>query len=99
MPLRGILDLTQSSWKPGVETRDGIVTPSRDDIGFARVVKGERGPVRVVIQGDVGRLTDTTQGDYRGREINSVSAEIMVLSRSTPGCRFALVIVTGARRQ
>ena len=87
----------------GVETRDEYRSHHlAGDIGFARVVKGERGPVRVVIQGDVAWATSTsaTQGEYRGRQINSVSAELMVLSRSSRGWQIrAIHWSSRARRQ
>lgn len=87
----------------GVETRDEYRSHHlAGDIGFARVVKGERGPVRVVIQGDVAwaTSTSTTQGEYRGRQINSVSAELMVLSRSSRGWQIrAIHWSSRARRQ
>jgi len=53
------------------------------DMGFAQAVTRQRGYIRVVIEGDVAWATSTTaaEGEFRGREINSTSAELMVLSR------------------
>lgn len=70
----------------GVETRDeyrGHHLPG--DIGFARAVKSERGPVRVIMRGDVAwaMSTSTTRGEFSGRTINSAGAELMVLTRDT----------------
>lgn len=72
----------------GVETRTeyrGHHLPG--DIEFARAVRSERGPVRVTVRGDVAWTvsTSTTQGEFRGRQINSTGAELMVLTRSTRG--------------
>jgi ketosteroid isomerase-like protein len=54
------------------------------DIQFARAVPRSRTPIKVTIAGDVAWATSTgvTQGEYRGRAINSNSAELMVLTRS-----------------
>ena len=53
------------------------------DIEFARVVPSSRGPVRVVMRGDVAWAVTTSraQGAHRGRQINSQGAELMVISR------------------
>lgn len=72
----------------GVETRAeyrGHHLPG--DIEFARAVRSERGPVRVTIRDDVAWAvsTSTTQGEFRGRQINSTGAELMVLTRSGTG--------------
>lgn len=68
----------------GVETRDEYRAHHLPgDIGFAQAVPSTRGAVRVVIQGDVAwaSSTSTTQGEFRGRAINSSGAELMVLGR------------------
>lgn len=53
------------------------------DIGFARAVERERGPVSVRVSGNTAWATSssTTVGEYRGRSINSQGAELMVLTR------------------
>ena len=63
------------------------------DIAFARAVKGVRSPVRVVVRGDAAwaSSTSTTQGTYRDRTINSVGAELMVLTRSPDGWKIAAI--------
>lgn len=55
------------------------------DINFARAVKGQQGPITVRVQGEVAWASSTTimEGESRGRQINSVSAELMVLSRES----------------
>jgi ketosteroid isomerase-like protein len=63
------------------------------DIEFARAIRGTRGPVRVRVQGDVAwaTSTSTTQGEFRGRQINSAGAELMVLARTPQGWRIAAI--------
>ncbi len=57
------------------------------DIAFARAVPSRRGPIRVQVRGDVAWATgtSTTEGEYRGRPVNSAGAELMVLVRETGG--------------
>lgn len=54
------------------------------DIAFARAVKSTRAPVLVSIRGDVAWTigSSATRGTYGGKPINSVGAELMVLTRS-----------------
>jgi len=68
----------------GMETREEYRShhlPS--DIAFARAVRSVDGPVRVKVQGDVAWAvsTNVVQGQFRGRPVNSVGAELMVLNR------------------
>ena len=53
------------------------------DIEYARAVPSVRGAAHVVIVGDAAWVTSTstTQGTFKERAINSVSAELVVLSR------------------
>ena len=57
------------------------------DIAFARAVTSQRGPVRVLVRGDVAwaNATSTTTGEFRGRQINSQGVELMVLRRAPAG--------------
>jgi ketosteroid isomerase-like protein len=57
------------------------------DIQFAQAVPRSRAPIKVTLAGDMAWATSTgvTQGEYRGRAINSNSAELMVLTRSGGG--------------
>lgn len=69
----------------GVETRaDYRSHHLPGDIAFAQTVKTERGSVHVVVNGDVAwaTSTNTTEGQYKGRAINSAGAELMVLTRA-----------------
>ena len=68
----------------GVETRDDYRAHHLPaDIEFARAVPSQRAPIRVQVRGDVAWVSGTsvTQGDFRGRQVNSAGAELMVLSR------------------
>jgi uncharacterized GH25 family protein/ketosteroid isomerase-like protein len=63
------------------------------DIAFSRAVRRERGPIRVVVQGDVAWVssTSTSQGEYGGRAINSTGAELMVLTRESGDWRIRAI--------
>ena len=69
----------------GVENREQYRSHHlAGDIEFARGVPRTRAPIAVTVAGDVAWATSTsvTQGDFRGRAVNSNSAELMVLTRS-----------------
>lgn len=59
------------------------------DIGFAKTVASTRGPLKVTIQGSTAWTdgTSTTVGTFKGRAINSVGAESMILTRGSAGWR------------
>ena len=63
------------------------------DVQFARAVPSERGPVRVAIRGDVAWAISTsrTQGDYRGRTIDSQGAELLVVTREQEGWKIRAI--------
>lgn len=63
------------------------------DIEFAKAVRSASSPVRVTVRGDAAwaSSTSTTAGNFRGREINSVGAELMVLARTPNGWRIAAI--------
>jgi ketosteroid isomerase-like protein len=72
----------------GVETRDQYRSGHlAGDIRFASATTSRRGPIRVVLQGEVAWASSTAEveGTYRDRAINSVSAELMVLARGSSG--------------
>ena len=78
----------------GVETRDEYRSHHLPgDIGFARAVPSQRGTVQVAVRGDVAwaSSTSTTTGEYRGRQINSRGAELMVLSRESNGWKIRAI--------
>ena len=63
------------------------------DIAFARTVRSERSPMKVTVKGDAAwaSSTSTSQGEYNGRPVNSVGAELMVLVRTPQGWRIAAI--------
>jgi Protein of unknown function (DUF3225). len=78
----------------GVETRDEYRSHHLPaDIQFARAVPSTRGATRVVTRGDVAWASSTsrTRGEFRGRSIDSVGAELMVLVRTADGWRIAAI--------
>jgi ketosteroid isomerase-like protein len=78
----------------GMETREEFRSHHLPaDIAFAQAVKSERGPMRVVVRGDAAWTTSTSTatGEYRGRQVNSSGAELMVLTRTPQGWRIAAI--------
>jgi ketosteroid isomerase-like protein len=63
------------------------------DIEFARAIQGTRTPVQVRVRGDVAWAagTSVSQGQFRGRAINSAGAELMVLARTADGWRITAI--------
>lgn len=63
------------------------------DIAFAAAVPSQRAVTRVVVRGDMAWVASksTTQGEFRGRAINSTGAELMVLTRTADGWRISAV--------
>jgi ketosteroid isomerase-like protein len=57
------------------------------DIAFSQAVPSQPGPRNVTIQGEAAWVSSTSvmEGEYRSRQVNSVSAELMVLSRTATG--------------
>jgi len=68
----------------GMETRDEYRSHHLPgDMAFAAAVTRERTPVHVTLAGDVAWAVSTsgTSGTFRDRAVNSVGAELMVLTR------------------
>jgi ketosteroid isomerase-like protein len=64
------------------------------DIEFSRAVTEQRDPAHVTIRGDVAWVSSTgrARGKFRERDVNSVSAELMVLVRtSSSGWQIAAI--------
>ena len=63
------------------------------DIEFSRAVTEQRNPAHVSIRGDVALVSSTgrARGKFRKRDVNSVSAELMVLVRTSSGWRIAAI--------
>ncbi len=78
----------------GIETRAEYRSGHmRGDMRFASAVSRETGAIRVVVLGDVAWATSTnvTQGEARGRNIDSQGAELMVLTREGDGWKIRAV--------
>lgn len=71
------------------------------DIEFAKAVPSKRTVVSYTHDGNVAWLvsTSTTTGNFRGREVNSVGAELMILSGTPEGWKIRAVHWSSARRQ
>jgi len=78
----------------GMETRDDYRAHHLPaDIEFARALRSVAAPMRVVVRGDAAWAvsTSTTQGDFRGRAINSAGAQLVVLSRESDGWKIRAI--------
>lgn len=71
------------------------------DIAFAKAVKEKRTSFSYRCEGNVAWLvsTSTSTGNFDGRDINTVGAELIVLSRSQKGWQIRAVHWSSARRQ
>ena len=86
----------------GVETRDEYRSHHLPgDINFAKAIKSQRGPVHVRVRGDVAWAsgTSTTQGEMKGRAINSTGAELMVLVRTAQGWKITAIHWSSRQRR
>jgi ketosteroid isomerase-like protein len=63
------------------------------DIEFARAVRSERIVRHAAVRGDVAWVSSasSTQGEFRGRTVNSVGAELMVLVRTPTGWKISAI--------
>lgn len=70
------------------------------DIEFARAIKGTRTALRVTVRGDAAWAagTSSTQGEFKGRAVNSAGAELMVLVRTASGWRISAIHWSSRRR-
>jgi hypothetical protein len=85
----------------GVETvADYRAHHLASDVAYARAVPAKRGPVRVTVRGDVAWATSTSEsvGEFRGRAVSSVGAELMVLTRMPHGWRISAIHWSSRRR-
>ena len=84
-----------------VETRqEYLLHHLFDDIEFAKAVKQEKTSFHYSCEGSVAWLvsTSTSVGIFRGRDINNVGAELMILSRTAKGWQIRAVHWSSARR-
>lgn len=63
------------------------------DIEFARALPAVRGPLAVTISGETAWATATseTRGTFKERQVNSVGAELMILSKGAAGWRIRAI--------
>jgi ketosteroid isomerase-like protein len=71
------------------------------DIAFEKGVSIKRSPIRVTVVGDAAWASSTSEmtGTFQGRAIDSLAAELMVLSRTPAGWRIRAVHWSGRARQ
>lgn len=71
------------------------------DIEFAKAVEEERTPFSYRCEGNVAWLvsTSTSTGKFKGRDINSAGAELLILSRTEKGWQIRAIHWSSARRQ
>jgi ketosteroid isomerase-like protein len=84
-----------------VETREQyLANHLAADIEFAKAVRETRTPVSYTREGNVAWLvsTSTASGSFRGRDINSVGAELLILSRTNSGWQIRAIHWSSARR-
>jgi ketosteroid isomerase-like protein len=71
------------------------------DMDFAKAVDGESKAVSYTRQGNVAWVvsTSTATGKFNGRNINSIGAELMILSRTQKAWQIRVIHWSSARRQ
>lgn len=72
-----------------------------EDIEFAKAVNEKRASISYTCEGNVAWLvtTSTASGNFKGRAIDSVGAELMILSRTQKGWKIRAIHWSSARRQ
>lgn len=70
------------------------------DIEYEKTVSIKRSPIRVVVNGPSAWATSTAEfsGTYQGKPIDSIGAELMVLSREPSGWRIRAIHWSGRTR-
>lgn len=71
------------------------------DIEFEKAVATGRSPIRVVVNGNSAWASSTSEfvGAFQGRPVDSLGAELMVLSREAEGWRIRAVHWSGRARK
>ena len=71
------------------------------DIEFEKVVATKRSPIRVVVNGNAAWASSTSEfsGTFQGRAVDSLGAELMVLSREPAGWRIRAIHWSGRARK
>lgn len=70
------------------------------DVEYARAIPGARKALRITVRGDLAwaAATSTTQGEFKGRAVNSAGAELLVLERTPDGWRLVAIHWSSRRR-
>lgn len=85
----------------GVESRDEYRARHLPaDIRFAAAVPAKAGPLQVTVLGDVAWVVSTSEvaGTFDGRPVNSMTAELAVLTRTAAGWRIRAIHWSSRRR-
>jgi ketosteroid isomerase-like protein len=85
----------------GIETRAEYVKNHLPaDIEFEKTVSTKRSPIRVVVNGVSAWATSTSEftGTFQGKPVDSLGAELMVLSREPAGWRIRAIHWSGRAR-
>ena len=71
------------------------------DIDFAKAMAGERTVVSYTRHGNVAWVvsSSTARGEFEGREVDRVGAELMILSRTPKGWQIRAIHWSSSRRQ
>ena len=86
----------------GVETRAEYAKNHLPaDIEFEKAVSSKRSPIRVVVNGNSAWASSTSEysGTFQGRAVDSLGAELMVLSREPAGWRIRAIHWSGRARK
>jgi ketosteroid isomerase-like protein len=86
----------------GVETRaEYLMNHLPADAEFEKAVTNVRGPIRVVVVGDAAWATSTSDmtGTFQNRPVNSIGAELMVLSRQAGTWRIRVIHWSGRAKR
>ena len=85
----------------GIESRDEYRAHHLPaDIRFAAAVPAKTGDVTVTLAGDVAWVTSSSEvtGSFEGRPVNSVGAELVILTRAREGWRIRAIHWSSRRR-
>jgi ketosteroid isomerase-like protein len=85
----------------GVETREEYRSHHlQSDIAFAKAIQSQRKPVSVKVRGDMAwaASTSNTRGTFRDRPIDSLGAELIVLTKTAAGWRISAIHWSSRRR-
>ena len=86
----------------GVENRQEYLSHHlSEDIEFAKAMNEKKTSTSYTCDGNVAWLvsTSTSTGTFNGRPIDSVGAELIILSRTTKGWKIRAIHWSSARRQ